>query len=513
MNVLDLLDPSPMTEPDESAAASLRVPPHSTESEQSVLGGLLIDGDAFSTVAAIVAAADFYRHEHRLIFDAIGTMVAAGQVVDVVTVFQRLQDGAGNVESWGGLGYLNQLAQGVPSAANIARYAEIVRERAALRRLIAASDELATAAFNPQGRGVAEILEQAKQTLTQIEETAGANRRRLPLLGMAELRQAAASVRWVVKHIIPADSIGMLFGASGTFKSFIALDAALHVAHGLPWMGRRTQQGPVLYVAAEGGAGLWKRVAAWHRSRRIHWQNTAFHVVPVALDLAHDAWRVVEAAQAQGVVPSLVVVDTLSQTYSGEENSANEMAAYFREIGARFRDLWHCGVMLIHHTGHNVTERPRGSSAIKANLDFLFGVCRDENEMLATLSCLKQKEGDAFADANFQLMAHDLGTDEDGDRVTSLVARHLSSAEEVQEAMESSGSRGGVAGGNQLLLQLAQEGMPESELRTVFYRECGKDSPESRRQAFHRARNWACRSGLLEIAQGVVILPRAGKRA
>ena len=86
-----------MTEPDESAAASLRVPPHSTESEQSVLGGLLIDGDAFSTVAAIVAAADFYRHEHRLIFDAIGTMVAAGQVVDVVTVFQRLQDGAGNV--------------------------------------------------------------------------------------------------------------------------------------------------------------------------------------------------------------------------------------------------------------------------------------------------------------------------------------------------------------------------------------------------------------------------------
>ena len=213
------------------------------------------------------------------------------------------------------------------------------------------------------------------------------------------------------------------------------------------------------------------------------------------------------------MAPALVVVDTLSQTYSGEENSANEMAAYFREIGARFRELWHCSVMLVHHSGHQVTERPRGSSAIKANLDFLFGVSRDENDMLATLSCLKLKEGDSFPDANFQLVKHDLGTDEDGDHVTSLVARHLSSAEEVQEAMETSGSRGGATGGNQLLLQLAQNGMPESELRTLFYRDCGKDSAEARRQAFHRARNWACRSGLMEVAQGTVILTKASGKA
>lgn len=498
-----------MTDPRDDDIARLRVPPHSAEAEQSILGGLLLDGGAYASISDALGPADFYSHPHKLIFDAIGTMVAAGQAVDPITVFERLQSQA-DTESWGGLGYLYALSQSVPSAANIGRYADIVRERATLRSLIAACDAAATASFNPQGRAVAQILEDAKQALAQIEQHSGIGRRRLPMLGMAELRQTAASVRWLVKHILPADSIGMLFGASGTFKSFLALDAALHVVHGLPWLGRRTTQGPVLYLAAEGGSGLWKRVAAWHRSRRIQWQGAPFYAVPVALDLAQAAWRVVEAAQAAGVAPALVVVDTLSQTYAGEENSANEMAAYFRELGARFRDLWHCTVLLIHHSGHNVTERPRGSSAIRANLDFLFGVHRDEKEMLATLSCMKQKEGDTFQDADFLLSSHELGTDEDGDRVTSLVARHLSSAEEVQEAMagEKAAGRGGH---NQLLLSLLQNGVRESDLRKAFLDQCDLHDPESRRRTYNRAKAWITSRGYAEFAQGYVITLKPGQ--
>lgn len=496
---------SDMQQQPDAADAPQRTPPHSVEAEQSLLGGLLQDGAALAGVSVLLATSDFFRHEHRLIYDAIATLAAAAQAIDVVTVFSRLHE-AGTAEACGGLAYLNALAHSVPSSANTVRYAEIVRERSTLRKLIAASDEIASAAFNPQGRAAAQIIDEIRRSVEQIALQNGPRAGGVPLLDMAALRQASASVRWVVKHVMPADSIGMLFGASGTFKSFLALDAALHVVHGLPWMGRRTTQGPVLYLAAEGGAGLWKRVAAWHRSRRLKWQGAPFYVVPVALDLAQDARRVVEAAQALGVAPILVVVDTLSQTYGGEENSANEMAAYFRELGARFRDLWHCAVMLAHHAGHNATERPRGSSAIKANLDFLFGVHRDENEMLATLSCLKQKDGDAFQDANFQLLQYDLGKDEDGDSVTSLVARHLSSADEVQDALAASGGRGGAVGGNQLLLQLATNGMREAELRDLFYRDCGKDTPDARRQAYHRARNWACKSGLMEVAQGVVIM-------
>lgn len=123
---------------DDGATAMLRVPPHSIEAESSVLGGLLLDNAAWDRVGDLLQPADFYRHEHRLIFEAIENLVGAAKAADVITVHERLrahgQDGA-----TGGLTYLNALAQFVPSAANIRRYAEIVRERAVLRQLIAAS--------------------------------------------------------------------------------------------------------------------------------------------------------------------------------------------------------------------------------------------------------------------------------------------------------------------------------------------------------------------------------------
>jgi hypothetical protein len=484
------------------------VPPHSAEAEQSVLGALFFDNAAFAEISDLLGGADFYRHEHQSIFAAITDLVAKGRSADVISVFEHLQ--ANGVEgNAGGLPYLNALAQCVPSAINIRRHAEIIVERATLRSIIATADQAATAAFNPQGRPVAQILDDTKVAFSRLADARKLGTGRVPLLGLSELREQSHSATWLIKHVVPAASIGMLYGGSGTFKSFIAIDAALHIAHGLPWLGRRTRQGSVLYIAAEGGSGLWPRIAAWHRARRIQWGSVPFHVVPAALDLTQDAWRVVEAAQSKGVTPSMVVVDTLSQTYNGEENSANEVAAYFRELGTRFRQLWGCAVLILHHTGHNATERPRGSSAMRANLDFMLGVFRDEKEMLATLTCAKQKDGEAFDDTTFRLSVHELGTDEDGDKVTSLVARHLSSAEDVQEAMEDEG-KAGRGGGNHLLLSLLQNGQRESELRTTFYAECGKDTPDGRRQAYHRARTWALKTGLMEVAQGFVITLKAG---
>jgi replicative DNA helicase len=129
------------------------VPPHSIEAEQSVLGGLLLDNSAWDRAADLLTDSDFYRYEHKAIYKAIGDLVSDQQPADVITVFEQLQM-HGKAEECGGLAYLNALAQSVPSAANLRRYAEIVRERAVLRKLIAASDEIATNAFNPQGRSV-----------------------------------------------------------------------------------------------------------------------------------------------------------------------------------------------------------------------------------------------------------------------------------------------------------------------------------------------------------------------
>lgn len=149
--------------------AQLRVPPHSIEAESSVLGGLLLDNTAWDRVSDLVKEGDFYRHEHQLIFSAVAQLINASKPADVITVFEQLR-GLGNAEGAGGLVYLNSLAQYVPSAANIRRYAEIVRERGILRKLLTASDEIATKAFNPQGKSVAQILDEAEQKIFNIGE-------------------------------------------------------------------------------------------------------------------------------------------------------------------------------------------------------------------------------------------------------------------------------------------------------------------------------------------------------
>lgn len=149
--------------------AQLRIPPHSIEAEQSALGGLLIDNSAWDHCGDIVRDSDFYRYEHKLIFSTISQLVNAGKPADVITVYEHLQS-LGKAEECGGKAYLNALAQSIPSAANIRRYAEIVRERAILRKLVTASDDIATNAFNPQGRPVAQILDDAEQKIFNIGE-------------------------------------------------------------------------------------------------------------------------------------------------------------------------------------------------------------------------------------------------------------------------------------------------------------------------------------------------------
>ena len=115
--------------------AAVRTPPHSIEAEQSVLGGLLLDNTAWDRIADLVGTDDFYRNDHRLIFAAISRLIDAGKPADAVTVFEALRN-SNKADDAGGLVYLNTLAQNTPSAANIRRYAEIVRERSVLRRLV-----------------------------------------------------------------------------------------------------------------------------------------------------------------------------------------------------------------------------------------------------------------------------------------------------------------------------------------------------------------------------------------
>jgi replicative DNA helicase len=160
----------------EEELSHLRVPPHSIEAEQSVLGGLLLDNLAWDNIADLLSQDDFYRYEHKMIFTALGALISACKPADVITVDEHLK-AAGVGDACGGLSYLNALAQSVPSAANVRRYGEIVRERAVLRKLIAAGDEMISDALRPAGRPVSQILDEAETRVYRIGEEGSKQKR------------------------------------------------------------------------------------------------------------------------------------------------------------------------------------------------------------------------------------------------------------------------------------------------------------------------------------------------
>ena len=156
----------------------LRVPPHSIEAEQSVLGGLMLVGEAWDQVADRLVEEDFYRREHRLIFRAIGQLAGAGQPCDAVTLGEWFER-HGETANIGGVAYLAELANNTPSAANIAAYADIVRDKSVLRKLIEAGTQIAGDGFNPEGRGTPEILETAEQRVFKIAEAGARGRKQV----------------------------------------------------------------------------------------------------------------------------------------------------------------------------------------------------------------------------------------------------------------------------------------------------------------------------------------------
>ncbi len=152
---------------------TLKLPPHSIDAEQSILGGLLINNDSWDHIVSIVNEEDFYRRDHRLIFKAIRDQIEEGKPCDVVTLSERLES-YNLIDDAGGLAYLGSLVNNTPSASNIRAYSDIVRERSVLRKLITIGNEIADSAFNPEGRKSDDILEAAEKTVFEIADK-GAN--------------------------------------------------------------------------------------------------------------------------------------------------------------------------------------------------------------------------------------------------------------------------------------------------------------------------------------------------
>jgi replicative DNA helicase len=407
--------------PADNDVARLRVPPHSIEAEQSVLGGLLLDNSAWDRAGDLLTQTDFYRYEHKLIYKAVGELVAASKPADVITVFEQLQM-HGKAEECGGVAYLNALAQSVPSAANLRRYAEIVRERAVLRKLIEASDEIATNAFNPAGRSVSQILDEAEGRVFQIGEEGQRSKQGFQSMDqlvvqlidrVTELHENGAEDVTGVRSgfydldrmtagLQPGDLI-VLAARPSMGKTAFALNIAENVA---------VQEGlPVVVFSMEMGAsqlalrmvGSLGRIDQSHlRTGRLNddeWGRlseavdrlkgaSVFIDETPALNPAELRARARRQARACGRL-GLIVVDYLqlmSGSSNSDENRATELGEISRGLKALAKEL-QCPVMALSQLNRSVEtrndKRPmmsdlRESGAIEQDADVIMFIYRDD---------------------------------------------------------------------------------------------------------------------------------------
>jgi replicative DNA helicase len=153
---------------------ALKIPPHSVEAEQSVIGGLLLDNEALDRIGDLITPNDFYRYDHKAIFTHISKLIEKNKPADIVTVAESLENN-GELSGVGGIAYLGTLAQSTPTSANIRRYAEIVHERAVMRKLVAVGSGIAESAYAPNGRDAGQLLDEAEAKIFQIAEGGNKN--------------------------------------------------------------------------------------------------------------------------------------------------------------------------------------------------------------------------------------------------------------------------------------------------------------------------------------------------
>ncbi len=223
--------------PDDIATDLLKLPPHSVEAEQSVLGGLLLDNEAADKVGDVLAADDFYSEAHRLLYRHITALITEGKPADVVTLSEALAS-VQKLDYVGGLAYLGALVQGVPTAANIRHYASIVRERSILRQLAATAAEIAESAYRPQGRDAKAVLDEAEAKVLHIAEQGSRGAQNFQEIGKL-LAQVVDRIETLYNRDDPSDVTGVPTGFADLDRMTSGLQPGdLVVVAGRPSMGK-----------------------------------------------------------------------------------------------------------------------------------------------------------------------------------------------------------------------------------------------------------------------------------
>ena len=397
---------------------ALKVPPHSIEAEQSVLGGLLIDNEAWERVADILIEQDFYRRDHRMLFAAIRSLADRGRPFDTVTTADWLES-QGVLEEAGGLAYIGELARDTPSSANIGTYAEIMRERAVLRGLSRVGTDITESALQNEGRSALDLLDLAERKVFELAER-GTRGQRL----FVPIRDVLTSVM---------DRIDMLFGRddpiTGVATGFEELDAKtaglqpsdLIIVAGRPSMGKTSFAGNLVEEAAikqklsvamfsmeMPAEQLTMRMLSslggidQHRVRTGRLQDADWPRLTSALTMLNETQIFIDDTSL--LTPTeirarcrrlkrehdlgLVVVDYLQlmRVQGSNENRATEISEISRSLKSLAREL-DVPVVVVSQLNRSLENRPdkrpvmsdlRESGAIEQDADVILFIYRDE---------------------------------------------------------------------------------------------------------------------------------------
>ena len=418
----------------------LKVPPNSIEAEQSLIGGLMLDALAWDKVADIITSEDFYRKDHRLIFSAIASLIDSGSPCDVVTVSEHL-DSRSELDDSGGLEYLATLANETAGAANARAYAKILRERATLRALISAGNEIAGSAYTNDGRTAAEVLDDAEKMVFEIADRGTRGKK-----GFKSLKEILPTAVDRIDTLHQAD--GDITGISTGFNEFDKLTAGLQPGDLIIIAGRPSMGKTALAVNIAENAAIGAKVPTAIFSMEMPAQQLAFRMISSLgrVDQSHlrtgnfpdEDWsRINMAVQLMSEAPifiddtpslapgeirararrlhrehglGLIVVDYLQlmQVPGSKENRATEISEISRGLKALAKEL-ECPVIALSQLNRSVEQRTdrrpimsdlRESGAIEQDADLIVFIYREEvynqdtpRKGVADIAIAKQRNG------------------------------------------------------------------------------------------------------------------------
>lgn len=410
-------------EPVDPQLLALRVPPHSVEAEQSLLGGLLLDNQAWEKIADLVSDGDFYRDDHRRIFRHIGRLIEASRPADVVTVLESIE-ASEDKDKTGGVAYLGSLSQNTPSALNIRRYAELVRERAVQRKLAQVATDIAEIALSPSGKDVGQLLDEAETRILEIGEAGTRNR-----TGFEEIQPVLARVMERIDFLYHRDNPSDVTGVPTGFVDLDEKTAGLQpgdliIVAGRPSMGKTAfalnmaehvavDNGlPVAVFSMEmGGTQLAMRMLGsisrvdQHRMRTGRLNDDEWSKLSSAMGKLHDAPIFIDETAALNALElrsrarrlrrqcgklGLIVVDYLQlmsgSSQSSSENRATEISEISRGLKALAKEL-EVPVVALSQLNRALEQRNdkrpmmsdlRESGAIEQDADVILFIYRDE---------------------------------------------------------------------------------------------------------------------------------------